>query len=262
MFLQQDLDTMMNITGLSEDALMENKELEQEYMLRLRMFHLDGNQGPLRGIGMIDCLRFVGIEPKPLEVKKKAALQDWSSVPPMTKVIVHRTVAINGQNVKQPVLGSFVGEFSMGRLAVRFDGSAYVEEFSAIDVEFAPETLSENVLTTVAAEAKDDINDWGESDVATTQADRDSAKALNYDPADLTERWKPPTMLGAWEEVNPGDQVLVDYQGKTMHGKFIDVGPKDSEVQVLIENYGDKKGNDITIVLHENKVVPELAPAK
>lgn len=257
MFLQQDLDTMMNVTGLSEDALMENKELEHEYMLRLRMFHLDGNQGPLRGIAMIDCLRFCGIEPKPLEVKKTAALTDWRNVPVMTKVLVKRKLPADGSIVQ--VLGSYLGEFAMGRLAVRFEGSNMVEESSAIDVEIAPETLAENVLTSVASDAQDDVNDWGETEVVTTEADE---KALALDPADLTGRWKAPVMVGAWDDVNPGDSVLCEYQGKTLTGKFIDVGPTDGHVEVLFEDYGGKKGNHIQVPLHEKNVVPDLQPAK
>lgn len=112
-FQQQDRDSLVRFLG-TEEIL---PKYANEYLMRLKMFHTDGNSGPLGTVGLIDLLRFCGFKPK--GVVEEVALVDWDKVPRDTRV--------------EAQFGGWQGGVYLGygpnrSLCVRLDNDEFVKE--------------------------------------------------------------------------------------------------------------------------------------
>jgi hypothetical protein len=235
MFMLEDVETIQRLTRMSEEEITSNAALEAEYMIRLRFFHIDGGKGPLKGSELVNCLRHVGIEPPAAKRHEEAAVKvNWADVELLTKVVVTKTVTAGGKSTKVRLLGDYLGMFDIGRVAVRFGKNPQVEEFSVSQIELAPQVLA------------DDVKIDGEEFVVTPQDRKAEAEqAAEYDevekalpaldPADLSGRRRAPKLRDlAWHDMVGGEPVLVEVGGETLEGKFVDVGPKDGQIQVYV----------------------------
>lgn len=131
MFLQADLDSLRRMLGLEEAALPPI--IEREYMIRLRMFHADGNSGPLGSVGLIDLVRYLKFGPKPPPEPPKVV--DWVRMPTDGSIVVQaRVPRKEGEILDTWRSGVYLGRVGMGALAVRLDGDQWVHEFRPSDV--------------------------------------------------------------------------------------------------------------------------------
>ena len=77
MIIKADEDSMGRMLGVPAAQIPES--VLAEYELRLRLFHSDGNSGPLGTIGVIDMLRSMKLGVR--RPAKPPTAVDWSLVP-------------------------------------------------------------------------------------------------------------------------------------------------------------------------------------
>jgi hypothetical protein len=120
MIIPQDEATLRRITG--RDSVPEI--VEQEYRIRIRMYHSAGASGPLGIIGCIDLVRSLGLMPATL--KENLTDVDWR------KYQQDGTVKVEvGPFYGQWLKGVFVGFAPAGSIAVRLTegvDAGYVKE--------------------------------------------------------------------------------------------------------------------------------------
>jgi hypothetical protein len=115
--IQQDEDSLKRILGLDEIP----KSVEDEYDVWIRMFHRDGNSGPLGTIGLIGLSRQLGMSPPPKPAAPEAI--DWRQYPTNGSV----GVEANLDGVWKP--GVFKGFVQHGTLEVLLDENNMGMEF-------------------------------------------------------------------------------------------------------------------------------------
>ena len=119
--LNEDRDTLERLTGgnVTDDVLAETH-------LWTRLFHADGNSGPLGTVALIAMLRQLGV---PLNAAEpKAEPFDWSSLPQDGSVVVEAMFPERHEYA----IGRFVGFVSMGTLAIKV--GQFVLECAPINV--------------------------------------------------------------------------------------------------------------------------------
>lgn len=121
------------------------RHVEEEYQLRLGMYHRGGASGPLGLIGLIDLARHLGCAP-PAPQKAAAETLDWRNVPTDGSA----RVAAYHRGAWRP--GTFLGFVASGTLAVRLGHDPMVQEFRPVDVR----------LTAVAEEVDRDDEELAE----------------------------------------------------------------------------------------------------
>lgn len=104
--------------------------MEDEYAMRLSMFHRAGNQGPMGAIGLIGMIRDLGH--KPVAAANAPARIDWSKYPVNGRI---RTEVRGADGTW--FLGVYNGMSGPGELAIKLDGDPYVRTFLARDVRLA-----------------------------------------------------------------------------------------------------------------------------
>jgi len=143
--VQADLESLKRMLGCDEQSLP--KLLVREYSIRLRMFHADGNSGPLGSLGLIDLLRFLKHGPKP--PPEPPRFVDWSRMPTngslqVEALSIDNKKLIQGNPTKEEWRsGVYLGRVGVGGLAVRLDGDTWVHEFSQRDVRLPATKLTE-----------------------------------------------------------------------------------------------------------------------
>jgi len=95
-------------------------EVRAECDLRTRMYHADGNSGPLGSVALIDMVRWMGLSPK--NVERPVEQVDWRQYPQ------DGTVRVEARFFGQWMAGRFLGFVEAGTLAVRLEDDATVEE--------------------------------------------------------------------------------------------------------------------------------------
>jgi hypothetical protein len=104
--------------------------LEDEYALRLSMFHRSGNQGPLGAIGLIGMIRDLGHVPAAVAAQQPRI--DWSRYPVNGRIRVEAKSSSGNW-----LLGVYNGMSGPGELAIKIDDDPYVRTFLARDVRLA-----------------------------------------------------------------------------------------------------------------------------
>lgn len=95
-------------------------DVEEEYRIRVKMYHASGSSGPLPPVGLIDLVRFLGHKPPQPKVADTGI--DWRTMPEDGSVRVE--ARFNGQWMKGVYLGGVEG----GTLAVRLHGDPVIKE--------------------------------------------------------------------------------------------------------------------------------------
>lgn len=116
MILIQDLESLQRITGLPEIP----PKLEEEYELRLRLYHADGNSGPLGSIGLIDLVRFLGYGRT--FAQERVEVIDWRQYPQ------DGSVRVEAKYFGGWMPGAFRGFVADGLLAIKLDDEQFVKE--------------------------------------------------------------------------------------------------------------------------------------
>lgn len=124
----EDYRLILAMLGVSEMP----DGLEDEYTLRLSMFHRAGHQGPLGAIGLISLIRDAKLSPTQAAVQAERI--DWSRYPVNGRVRVEARTPLAP---KDWLLGVYNGMSGPGELAIKLDGDPYVRTFLARDVRLA-----------------------------------------------------------------------------------------------------------------------------
>ncbi len=138
MILTADLDSLKRMLGCEREEDIPSRVVV-EYQVRLRMFHADGNSGPLGSIGLIDMCRALRAGPKP--PPKQPRVTDWTKMPSDGSLTVEARPA--GENGEWKA-GVYLGRVKAGTLAIRFAGDPWVHEFVASEVRIPePEVIDD-----------------------------------------------------------------------------------------------------------------------
>ena len=114
------------------------EEIEQEYMIRVRMLHRQLSGGPIGPIAIVGMLRHLDIGPPPPQVVNDDGMADWRRVEVGTRV----DVKIDGVWQTDDQI-AFAGEVGSGTVAVNIRGR--IDEFNAFDVRIPDPTLPSDV---------------------------------------------------------------------------------------------------------------------
>jgi len=147
--VKADEDSLVRMLGVEMDGIPTS--VVAEYELRLRMFHSDGNSGPLGTVGIIDMLRSMKLGPP--KAKPKEAVLDWAGVPHDGTVRVEAKRDDNGE--AKWLAGIFLGQVRVGTLAVRLDGREWIDEFSRKNVRLEREKPAEAYVASEPEEEED-----------------------------------------------------------------------------------------------------------
>lgn len=159
--IDQRLITAM--LGLSEVP----KELEQEYSVRLRMWSLAGNVGPLGHVALIDLIRYLGFDP-PEEPRPDVP---WERYP------ANETIRVAVRWTKEPTSPWFHGLFC----GIVQDGSVLVRMFSG-------QNSHESIVRTFH---RNDVR------LSANQSECDTLSPLHETHIDVEERERPPVAESA-----------------------------------------------------------------
>jgi len=96
------------------------EEVRAECELRTRMYHADGNSGPLGSVALIEMVRWMGLSPK--NVERPVEKVDWRQYPQ------DGTVRVEARFFGAWMPGRFLGFVEAGTLAVRLEEDATVKE--------------------------------------------------------------------------------------------------------------------------------------
>lgn len=253
MFNQDDLDALTNGTGMSEMEVMAHETLGAEYILRQRMFHAMGEQGPLPRTMLVDLLRFLDFQPPARKAPLKAMEIRWDDIRIGARVLV-------SPDDKQPLkqfYGTFKGKPEPGYLSVLLDGAVggWVDEFPMRMVTLAPAdapsfVAPEELLLDSLKPAPEPppvvvFSDDDDLRASNTAAD-DEDDALPFDEvesvqvpgtvdrADPEGRVKAPVMAKDWSEVDPGAHVMYVDGEDLLDAEFIEDGPADGHVSISV----------------------------
>jgi hypothetical protein len=167
----------------------------REHRIRATMLHKAGGGFSLGYAGLIDVIRFCGIEPG--ATREKEPVQ-WTALPSGTRV---RIAIPEGP----PLEGTYTGTVSPGIVGVRVDGCVHVNEFPTRSLEV--------------------IKQFGPSE---EESERDAAVALD-DPktpqqAEI-DRQAQEVIAAAkrWVAVDPGTAVVVAAGDETIDAEFVAV---------------------------------------
>lgn len=271
-FLPQDLEQIQNATGLTDDEITSNGDLEAKYDTWLRMYHLMGGNGGLPNGHMICLLVMMGYtSPKP---STRPIALDWHTVKIGTRVIVSQP---HGH-----FLCEYVGMIG-GSICVRFNDDPMMHEFASRNITIAPESPPRGVHLS-----------WVEPPIDEKKEEKSKKKAKARDKAvreEITERlqFEPgeePELLpdpddrevaivaaknleskteesslvkvdAKWLMAAGGEEVLVEIDGKFKEGQFLHEGPGDGHLTVFIDDpvAYEKTGALNTMVVPEGSVV-------
>lgn len=138
--LREDEDSLRRMIGMEPDRLPP--EILKEYMVRIRMYHMNGHSGPLGTIGLIDMLRAKGYGPK--AVAEKVADIDWSRVSTRGEVEVEALVE------DKWLKGVYKGLVDGGvKLGILLDGEEWQREFGRKSVRICRKKTLEEELAAV-----------------------------------------------------------------------------------------------------------------
>ena len=203
--LNEDRDTLERLTGgnVTDDVLAETH-------LWTRLFHADGNSGPLGTVALIAMLRQLGV---PLNAAEpKAEPFDWSSLPQDGSVVVEAMCPERHEYA----IGRFVGFVSMGTLAIKV--GQFVLECAPINVRLKGQ--SEGGVTDTLSVAT--FAEEGPAPPAPeTEVDPPVPEAF---PIDTNE----------WLVVPAGRGVWVQDDDDTKDGEFL--GIVDGGLKILVQD--------------------------
>lgn len=205
-------------------------DVRDEVELRTRMYHSDGNSGPLPTIALIDAVRFCG-KTRPVDSAEKAKVQ-WRDMPQDGTTRVEAFVANNW------LPGVFLGFVSAGTLMVRLDGIAFVQEcqpgnvrLATAPVEPVSDPINEVPPTTTDEEDEkidfagrdaDDVpfdTNGGTAVAVATRPARASTGAVNRGGHDMHDDVV--TGNENWPAVQAGAAVWVEVDNDILDGTFV-----------------------------------------
>lgn len=204
---------MQTLERMFQGDFKVSEKLELEYLMRLHMYHSDGNSGPLGTLAMIDLVRFLGIRPKPKEVAQPTV--DWSQVPDDGRAVVE--ARFFGDWVRGRYLGLVN---SGGTLAVKLDGVSAVRECCAHMVRLVEVTDTVSVSDEVPPVAVDELGPPVEQD---EEVEDEPEVEAAFDEEDTTD----------WSTVAAGSPVWVALANDLHDGKLVDVLETDADGKAL-----------------------------
>lgn len=229
MFIGEDLDALVNGTGLSEAEVITHEELSREYLECLRMQHSMGESGPLNISTKIDMLRRLG-----MSAPRRAAVQteiNWREVKKGLRV----AVTLDASKPDKKLLGTFLYQIELGLLAVELDGSiSGPDEFPKDRVEPAFDAPPKPVAAAIPQPSTNGQVVAPEvEDEPQPTAGPELSKAI--DRADPEGRIPVPQMEQDWSEVDAGQTVSYRYRNGWKAAEFIDIGPADGHVSIQFD---------------------------
>jgi hypothetical protein len=216
-----DEQSLIRLLGTSDIP----KEVLDECAMRTRMYHADGNSGPLRTLALIDMLRFLGKKP-PAPVIPKSAV-DWRMYPQ------DGTVRVEARFFGAWQPGVFLGFVQGGTLAVRLDGDAMIKECNASIVRLAEYVTTEDLAHKEEAQASEEEKP-------------DARVALLEQPKKADEEVEdvePPKDFAALKE---GDLVYAEYEGEIHEAKY--VSQSEEGVTVVLDGETEPRTLDAELV--------------
>jgi hypothetical protein len=252
-YVQDDLDALVNATGLSEIEVMAHEELGREYSERLLLQHAMGQNGALSIDGRVNLLRFLGMKaPKRPVVKQET---DWRLVKVGARVIITPDLA----KPQKQQLGTFKGLIEAGVLEILLDGSiSGTDEFRKEQAVLAPSGLPEGFAGVASdyTQPEPEVAVEFDEPLDAVQLPATEVKG-DVDRTDPEGRVPIPVMAQDWSEVDAGMQVGYRVKNRVHVAEFIDTGPTDGCVSIRF--------NDQTVVVSEefvSQTPPEPKPVK
>ncbi len=200
---------MRRLLGVEPDAFPA--ALVAEYELRLRMFHSDGNSGPLGTLGIIDMLRSMHLGPRLVAERPKDV--DWSRLPKDGSVRIEAKIPLPTAPNGEWVPGVYIGNVGVGTLAVRLIGDTYVHELERRYVRIARVEPSKAFIKPV-----------------------EEAEAVPVETVPVEEA-APATVPEYWSKAQAGEPCIVEDNNDYHEGVFQKF--RDGEVFVTLK--GEKK---------------------
>jgi hypothetical protein len=206
--IREDKDSLSRLLGLEPDRIPAT--VIAEYELRLKMFHSDGHSGPLGTIGIIDMLRSMKLGPP--RRKPDETLVDWSRMPR------DGSVRLDCRSPSGEWLsGAYVGQVGLGKLAVRLDGKAWIDEFAMKDVRLERDRPPEPYVATEPEEELEEEESPPEPSLATAVPSLESHAEQLATTEPGTVVWIDEDGDGNWREAEfagyEGGLVKVRIQG-------------------------------------------------
>jgi hypothetical protein len=205
----EDRDSLLRILGCNEVA----PALEKEYELRLRMFHSDGNSGPLRTVALIDLVRSLGLAPP--HAPKSEERIDWRQYPQ------DGSVRVEARFFGGWMPGAFIGFVHNGTLAIRIDDDPMIRECRPDMVRLATEidTVSQHLEPVPAAPpAVEQEEAFSLDDEDGDEADTEPDEETPPEPPKAKPLKRP--LAVDWSKVQMGAPVLVEADGDVLDGFF------------------------------------------
>jgi hypothetical protein len=252
-YVQEDLDALVNATGLSEMEVIAHEELGREYSERLRLQHAMGQNGALSIDGRVNLIRSLGMSAPPRPVVKQET--DWRMVNVSTRVIVTPDLA----KPEKRQLGTYKGLIEAGVLEILLDGSiSGTDEFRKEQVVIAPSGLPEGFAGVASdyVQPEPEVAVEFDDPLEAVQLEAETVRG-DVDRTDPEGRVHNPVMAQDWTEIDAGMQVGYRIKNKVHVAEFIDVGPTDGCVSLRF--------NDQTVVVSEefvSQTPPEPKPVK
>lgn len=185
-------------------------DVQEEYEIRATMFHRNGGTGPLRGLALVDLVRFLGYMPPRRE--KPSADVDWRKYP------TDGSVQVEARFYGAWMPGRFLGFVEHGTLAVRLDEDSKVRECRKDMVR----------LVGIEEKLRPDADDKPDARADLLEDDEPPAPTVapNLDATD-------------WSEVAEGTAVWVDNDGDIEDAVFLRAA--DDKVIVRTQRNADEE---------------------
>lgn len=248
MFNQEDLDALSNATGISEVEIMADEKIGAEYILRQRMYHAMGQQGPLTPAMLVDMLRSLNYQPPARKAPLTAVEIRWEDQRIGTRVIY----TPEAKKPERKFYGVFKGKTEPGYIAVLLDGAVdgYVDEFATRTVTLAPADApffvkpQDREIDSLVEKPKpepvvEELNDFGEWENSQSQNEPLEGTELpgsivrgEVDRNDPEGKVHVPVMARDWSEVDPGTRVVFEHNGDLVDAEFLEDGPPDGHVTI------------------------------
>ncbi|MEO1615058.1 MAG: hypothetical protein AAFV88_04360 [Planctomycetota bacterium] len=171
------------------------KKIEEEYGIRIRMYHRQGAGGPLGVTGLIDMLRFLGCSCGQAKFAKQSEQIDWRRIDEGTPV----QVQVGNEWLTDHA--TFQGSVSAGSLAVERGGQ--IDEFNAFDVRLVKDQFPDDVDEESFKGDPDDLRHKPDDRINLVEAGSDSPD--DGDIGDAADA--PPPKKVNWAQVKKGTPV-------------------------------------------------------
>jgi len=207
---RDDYNAIVNIIGDMP------KQVEEEYLTRIRMKHRGGTTGRMGIDGIVAMLRFLKFEP-PEVVGSQNHRTDWR--------VIEQGSAVTVFCDNKEKTAEFVTCTAAGMLAIRFPDETFIYEFPTHSVKLVEVNVPEDL----------DLDSLMVDDVPL------DARQASFEEEEV-EQLPSLSLENDWGAVEKGSPVLFGEDEDQHEAEFVSVGPSDFEVTIMT-----KSGDEITL---------------